>query len=1638
MVKIHHLKLAGNFFFYFFFLNFSQKNFFRTTSKTFDITATNVGLRTEVFEVEATNGVLSATSFPQISIDVCLSQASNAPILSSPSDGQTFIAGSSISLVWSASSISGYDCLNDNANIDYVVQLNSVNQPSVQVTTFDAGVLSAGSYTWSVFATNGFSGSAQSNEFTFNICGPSAPGAVTDPNVTGTETSPVIICWSAPSVGEDCGNNVIDSYNLYLGTTSNQLNFYDSYTSTCTDAISLNDDTYFITIEADNGRLTTNSAEFSFDICTVVAPDAATLAFPADNSEVSPTGIILRWQNPSSFGEDCRGLTTSVTLELIEDSGNFNSPLRQQSLTSSDESFNIGDLTDETTYRWRIITSNLETFTISNEFIFATTLACADRNVGNFNLVSPTDNEIVTLSDITFDWGDVDFGVVCDSSIAKNEYSISITINSGTAQISTVSASEFDFSGLQHGDSVSWQVTADNGQVSSSSSTFTFTVCIPLPPDVPVLDYPSDNDQFVSGTVSLSWLASANAGRVCLTSNTNITYVVYLDTLSNPQSNLIYSGSDLETGNQNPGLNDGDTYYWAIVASNAEASSQLSTIQSFVVCKASNPTTASGLSPSNAFNLPYNTQFSWLASVEGKSCIPPNKKKRQQNNFEGLRYNVYLGTDQSNLQSSPNNFNVTSYTPQNDFTLTDGTWYWLVETLQNTNEGIFSVNSSISEISFCNRIPPEEPTLNNPPNNEVLGAGAVSFDWVLNVSGAGCGCNGCRDLTFYLDTVNTFDSTRLITQQFAIPASGVTQSITQSLLTGNYFWQVIATDNGNNYTSEIFSFDICIPTEPEVPTNNNRLPLDNPTFSAAETLSPSDVTFQWEDANFGPCSNGGQYKVYLGFNGGQENFFTTVNDDDDPNTVNELLPPALITGNYTWYLTTSNGFLESLNSTDTWSFRVCKSDRPSSVTLNSPRTSSFVVSETIELEFSQLLDIQWGEICQGQDTETRKYKIYLDEFPNPTNLLTTIEYSETDPNATSISYSENLEPGIYYWYVQTENEAGERAQSQTFSFEICRNTPPGQGSLIYPQDGSVDIHVQDYFEWNSVEDFGIVCLSNRVNRQVSVFISDNETVLFEEDAKAFLPQLNTRFAPNFELSHETKYYWAIKVENGEFDVNSEIWSFTTRAQTCSNFGCLYGECDDLPIIPVCTCESRFSGEKCDAALCEGGCSENGNCIFEEVNNVTSCSCDAGFGGENCEERVLTGGSETVVFIVVPILAFICIIFLVVAAFAYRKRKKDQRIYVEMVEPEFEDLAFLPVKPGSAAIKYSSKVAGWEDFENLLLDDQDFTLLIALCRAIGNSGPESDTLSKALVYFNHKHDRLIDFMRALGSDEVGRQESNVLFRTNTMFTKSFKIYSRLFGLEFLYRTFGRKIFDMLVEEKRKQELAKEAEEAKLRDVELGSELLFDETGELDPEKTGDMVASNLSASKVKLMITKFYDQLLKGKDDFPRELIELLQAILEILDETDLDDQTKKTLGGSFVFLRYVNPAIVAPENYGLCPDDYKQFISAIRRDLLNLTKVLQNLANKIKFGTKEKWMITMNTFIDENMDSFDEFFQYLLKESPGTSFKKKVPKQTYIDTLRFLFNHVQKNKGELMEQLDDETSNQLADIIYEIEESANN
>lgn len=70
--------------------------------------------------------------------------------------------------------------------------------------------------------------------------------------------------------------------------------------------------------------------------------------------------------------------------------------------------------------------------------------------------------------------------------------------------------------------------------------------------------------------------------------------------------------------------------------------------------------------------------------------------------------------------------------------------------------------------------------------------------------------------------------------------------------------------------------------------------------------------------------------------------------------------------------------------------------------------------------------------------------------------------------------------------------------------------------------------------------------------------------------------------------------------------------------------------------------------------------------------------------------------------------------------------------------------------------------------------------------------------------------------------------------------------------------------------------------------------------------------------------------------------------------------------GTVIFLRFINPAIVSPQEYGIV--EKKEIPVSVKRGLMLMSKILQNIANHVEFS-KEQHMLCFNDFLRANVEA---------------------------------------------------------------------
>ncbi|KAF1809311.1 Rho GTPase activation protein, partial [Eremomyces bilateralis CBS 781.70] len=186
------------------------------------------------------------------------------------------------------------------------------------------------------------------------------------------------------------------------------------------------------------------------------------------------------------------------------------------------------------------------------------------------------------------------------------------------------------------------------------------------------------------------------------------------------------------------------------------------------------------------------------------------------------------------------------------------------------------------------------------------------------------------------------------------------------------------------------------------------------------------------------------------------------------------------------------------------------------------------------------------------------------------------------------------------------------------------------------------------------------------------------------------------------------------------------------------------------------------------------------------------------------------------------------------------------------------------------------------------------------------------------------------------------EANLLFRGNTLLTKSLDTHMKRLGKEYLDEILGEKL----------TEIAGQNPDC-----------------EVDPNR----VASGASLDRNWKRLIKYTEEIwfciFHSVTRCPPELRLIFRHIRACAEDRygDFLRSVKYSSVSGFLFLRFFVPAVLNPKLFGLLKDHPQ---TQARRTLTLIAKSLQGLANMSTFGSKEHWMEPMNVFLTSHRQEF--------------------------------------------------------------------
>eukprot|EP01130_Rhizamoeba_saxonica_P016518 TRINITY_DN7653_c0_g1_i1.p1 TRINITY_DN7653_c0_g1~~TRINITY_DN7653_c0_g1_i1.p1 ORF type:complete len:819 (-),score=184.87 TRINITY_DN7653_c0_g1_i1:54-2297(-) len=320
-------------------------------------------------------------------------------------------------------------------------------------------------------------------------------------------------------------------------------------------------------------------------------------------------------------------------------------------------------------------------------------------------------------------------------------------------------------------------------------------------------------------------------------------------------------------------------------------------------------------------------------------------------------------------------------------------------------------------------------------------------------------------------------------------------------------------------------------------------------------------------------------------------------------------------------------------------------------------------------------------------------------------------------------------------------------------------------------------------------------------------------------------------------------------------------------------------------------------------------------------------------------------------------------------------------------------------------------SAYDNLFSILMDsDMEATKLLASV-----SFKKEKVLAECLIGAFEVKKSSVHYLKQIISFEIANTpEAPVIFRGNTVATKSVDTYMRLTGLKYIQFVMKDIIQDICLTH---------ADNPK-KSCELDEYRLPMDMKEKDKER---QLRKNFRTliNCVESIFFRIVDTLERNCPVHFRNIFEHIQGEVrkKFPEESDIICYTGPS---GFIFLRFFCAALLTPKNFGLLQEHPP---ADVARDLTLIAKTLQNLANLVGFGKKEPFMEVCNSFIDENLDNMKNFIDALCKppteavdskpSRPKLNFGREMSRIHYLLKTQFddIVEKYADEKGETIEKI---------------------
>ncbi|XP_047542622.1 neurofibromin isoform X1 [Vanessa atalanta] len=252
---------------------------------------------------------------------------------------------------------------------------------------------------------------------------------------------------------------------------------------------------------------------------------------------------------------------------------------------------------------------------------------------------------------------------------------------------------------------------------------------------------------------------------------------------------------------------------------------------------------------------------------------------------------------------------------------------------------------------------------------------------------------------------------------------------------------------------------------------------------------------------------------------------------------------------------------------------------------------------------------------------------------------------------------------------------------------------------------------------------------------------------------------------------------------------------------------------------------------------------------------------------------------------------------------------------------------------------------------MISDKGELPIAMALASVVGSA--QMDELARVLVsLFDAKH-LLAPLLWNIFYREVEvcavSDCMQTLFRGNSLGSKIMAFCFKIYGYGYL------------------QNLLEPLITALLDQADCNASLSF----EVDPARLDPTHDIEINRNNLRDLTREVFERIISSADKFPSQLRSMCHCLYQVLSKRFVQfPQTSVGAVGTVLFLRYINPAIVSPQEMGIVN---RPIPPHIKRGLMLMSKILQNIANHVEFS-KEQHMLPFNDFLREHFEAGRKFF----------------------------------------------------------------